>query len=160
MERIFSNVKIEILGAMRVASYCVISDNPEEESIAYIKNWMNENGLADYEDARFFGFNVPVGEEEEKEGQRGYEYWAKVPEEAELTGGVVIKHIPEGQYAVMRITEPFVNPFETIPEGWRKLYDWIIKNDYKIDDFEERRCLEEVIENEQGVFMDIYIPIL
>lgn len=115
----FSDVRIEKLDAMCVASSYVISDNPEGEVIDFMTEWMKDNNIDI--NSRQFGFDVPVSEEQRQEGLRGYEYWVKVEGRINETEKVKLKQIDECQYAILRITNPFSNPFEVIPAGWKKL---------------------------------------
>lgn len=61
-----------------MASFRVISMNPEDEVIEFMKNWAIRNGFDKMEVTRNFGFDVPVNEQQGKEGLRGYEYWITV----------------------------------------------------------------------------------
>ncbi|MCX8129415.1 MAG: hypothetical protein N3I35_04860 [Clostridia bacterium] len=36
---------------------------------------------------------------------------------------VVLKKVEGCKYAVLRITNPFSNPFDTIPRGWKTLVE-------------------------------------
>lgn len=158
MSDIYSGVEIKKLEPMRVASYQVISKNPEDEVINYVNKWLAKNKLDMHDDIRCFGFDVPV-EEQKKAGLRGYEYWAVVTDSAVESDGVVIKNILEDEYAVLRITEPFTNPFETIPTGWKKLNEWVMNGEYKTTCWNNRYCLEEVIHDGDKTYMDLYFPV-
>lgn len=159
LSNIYSDVFLRRLEAMRVASYRIISKNPEEEVIEYMRNWVLKNGLDKQVNMRSFGFDVSVGEEQRKEGLRGYEYWVTVPNDAFESEGVKIKNIEADEYAVLRITDPFSNPFDTIPNGWKRLNEWVMNSEYKTTNFNNRYWLEEVIEEENTTYMDIYFPI-
>ncbi|MFC1920658.1 helix-turn-helix domain-containing protein [Chloroflexota bacterium] len=157
MDDILSDVRQETLKPMRVASCCIISKNPEEQVILYLSNWVKERGV---DGTRAFGFDYPAGEELSEQGFRGYEYWIVIPEEINETDGVEIKNIPENEYAVLRITDPFTNPFERIPSGWKKLYEWVLARELCPEASQGMYCLEEVIEDESGnIYMDCYFPI-
>lgn len=159
MSNINSDVTIKKLEAMRVASYRVISKNPEDEVIEYLKNWIMKNGLDKQEGMRSFGFDIPVGEEQRKEGLRGYEYWVTVPHWATESEGVKIRGIEADEYAVLRITNPFSNPFDTIPNGWKRLKEWVMNSEYKTTSVSNRYWLEEVIQDGENTYMDIYFPV-
>ncbi len=159
MSNIYSEIKIKSLEPMRIASYRVISKNPEEDVMTYMENWIAKNGLDKQDRMRNFGFDVPVNEEQQKEGLRGYEYWLTVPDTATESDGVKIKNIDADEYAVLRITNPFSNPFDTIPKGWERLKDWVMNGEYKTMSFQNRYWLEEVIVQEDSTYMDIYFPV-
>ncbi|HSP47103.1 MAG TPA: AraC family transcriptional regulator, partial [Clostridiaceae bacterium] len=128
MEYTFSDVKVEKLETMHVASSRAISPNPEEEVIDFMNRWRESNHIDPL--ARNFGFDIPVTEEQSSKGLRGYEYWVEVPEDTQVSEGVRLKKVEEATYAIMRITNPFSDPFESIPAGWRKLAEWANEHGY------------------------------
>lgn len=158
MDSIFSDVRFENLDTMFVASAKVVSSNPEEEVITFLTEWIKENGIDPQ--ARTFGFDIPVSEEEKNNGLRGYEYWVNVGENTPINKGVILKKVEGCKYAVLRITNPFSNPFDTIPRGWKTLVGWVNNKGYKASCDKERYWLEEkVIEIDGVTYMDIYFPI-
>lgn len=162
MEYTFSDVKIEKLETMYVASSRVISQNPEEEVIDFMTRWRESNHIDPL--ARNFGFDIPVSEEQSREGLRGYEYWVEVPEDTPVSEGMRLKKVEEATYAILRITNPFSNPFETIPAGWRKLAAWANEHGYMPIGSKETGCkdrywLEEILELDSTTNMDLYFPL-
>jgi AraC family transcriptional regulator len=159
MSEIFSEVEIRKLPKMRVGSFIVISRYPEIQVVDYMHQWAKKQSSPALPDQRGFGFDYPVSDAQKKLGMRGYEFWLSIPEDWRESDYVVIKEIPEDEYAVLRITEPFADPFDSIPTGWKKLSAWV-KNGYCKGKWSQTRyCLEEVIEKEGKTYMDIYIPI-
>jgi len=157
MNSVYSDVRFEKLGVMRVASYCIISRNPEEEVISYLRKWVEGQGVRG---TRSFGFDYPVSDEEREKGLRGYEYWIVIPDYVTESEGVIIKNIPEDEYAVLRITDPFSEPFERIPMGWKQLSEWVYAGEYRPRTSQNRFMLEEIIEDEDGnTYMDLYFPV-
>lgn len=162
MEYTFSDVKVEKLETMYVASSRVISHNPEEEVIAFMNRWRESNRIDPL--ARNFGFDIPVSEEQGSQGLRGYEYWVEVPEDTPVSEGVRLKKVEEATYAILRITNPFSDPFETIPAGWRKLAEWANEHGYMPISSQETGCkdrywLEEILELDGNTNMDLYFPL-
>lgn len=157
MDSKYSEVRIIELEAMTVASASIISSNPEEEVMGFMNSWAEKQNINPQ--ARRFGFDVPVSEEEQRNGLRGYEYWISLDKEISVDEGITIKHIEKHNYAVLRIKEPFENPFEYIPKGWEKLSEWVEKNGYSCSGHCDGYCLEEVVEANGIQYMDIYIPI-
>lgn len=157
MEQLDSTVRFVHLAFMAVAGATVVGSNPEEEAAARLESWSRAHGIDPK--ARKFGFDVPVSEKEQKAGYRGYEYWVCVPEGTEVPEGMSMKPVDACKYAVLRITDPFSDPFSRIPQGWRRLVDWCQKNSLRSDCNKQRYCLEEVIEEEGRTYMDIYIPV-
>lgn len=160
MEYNFSDVRIDKLDTMYVASSYVISDNPEEDVLTFMGKWMEDNNI-DMK-SRQFGFDIPVSEEQRQKGLRGYECWIKVNEDTEVLEGIKLKKIEKCDYAVLRITNPFSNPFESIPAGWNKLVEWINAHECELaknECNEERYWLEEKIQENGIIYMDLYFPI-
>jgi DNA gyrase inhibitor GyrI len=163
MENSFSDVRIEKLPRMKVAMHKIISSEPENEVFEYMDNWAKESGLLDYKDynSRKFGWNYPhLSEEEKSKNFRGYEYCYTLPENfIPKNDGVKILFIESDEYAVLRITDPFSNPFEKIPPAWEKLMDYVNNSEYKTTRWDNRYTMEEVIEINGITYMDIYIPV-
>ncbi len=158
MDNIFSDVRFENLNTMFIVSASVVSSNPEEEVIAFMTKWIEENSID--ATARKFGFDIPVSEEARNKGLRGYEYWVCVSENTPVSNGVVLKKVEECKYAVLRIMNPFSDPFDAIPKGWKKLVEWVNSKGYKASCDKERYWLEEVIEIDGVTYMDVYFPII
>lgn len=152
----FSEVRIDKLNCMTVASARRISNNPEDEAVTYMTKWAEKTGIGN---SRRFGFDIPVTEEEQNRGLRGYEYWVSVDENVLTPDDITLKNVEECKYAILRITDPFIDPFERIPMGWKKLASWVNSKGYKTSCEKERYWLEEVLEIEGLVIMDIYFPI-
>ncbi|BCN31881.1 AraC family transcriptional regulator [Anaeromicropila herbilytica] len=161
MEYHFSDVRIEKLDTMYVTSSYAISDDPEADVINFMTEWMVNNNI-DIK-SRQFGFDIPVSEEQSQKGLRGYEYWIKVEDNTNQSEGVILKTIEECEYAILRITNPFSNPFEVIPAGWSRLAEWVRLNDYMPDckskGNKEKYWLEEKVEENGVTYMDLYFPL-
>jgi DNA gyrase inhibitor GyrI len=150
-----SEITIQSLPPMRMACYQVVSREPEDEGGRFMDAWEKERGL---EGGRHFGFDVPVTAEQAKAGMRGYEQWHSVPDEVYGADGVMIRHFPGGKYAVLHLYNPFTAPFETIPNGWRFLHDWV--NAQPGMEYGCHQCLEELVSGEGGALdLILYFPI-
>ena len=162
MEYSFSDVRIAELDTMYVASSYAISNNPEDDVITFMTKWMENNNI-DLR-SRQFGFDIPVSEEQRQKGLRGYEYWIKVNEYTDVCEGIKLKKIDKWNYAVLRITNPFSNPFQVIPAGWNKLIQWVSSNGYepdcRLECYRDKYWLEEKLEENGITYMDIYFPII
>lgn len=158
MSDIFSDVYYETLDNMRVASMVVLSENPEEEVIARLTAWAKQKNVRTY---RNFGFDVPVSTEEQQRGIRGYEYWLELEQTAaiESEDGVAIKDIIGAKYAVLKITDPFLAPFERIPEGWTQLMRKISDDGTRPSPDQPRYCLEEIVEEAGITYMKVMTPV-
>lgn len=66
----------------------------------------------------------------------------------------------EADYAVITITEPFIQPFERIPNAYKLIMEYIQANNYK----EKRQdniieCFEYIYEENGVGYMDVYVHI-
>ena len=158
MEAYLSEVFFETLLDVTVVSAVQISSNPEEEVMAFLENWAKEH--PELKTARRFGFDVPVSAAQQDQGLRGYEYWISLTGVVKVTSGVTIKSIPENTYAVIRITDPFADPFNRIGKGWSRMIEWVKENGYEDVSFVPGKyCLEEVKEINGVPVMDIFVAI-
>lgn len=143
-------------------SYClhhqIISKEPEEDVITFMNDYRlqhNLNVLAEY------GNDIPISEEDKDKNLRGYEYWLVISQDVydSFKGKTVTKKlIPSANYMTLTITEPFVDPFERIPNAWKALIDYL-KTDYDYSDNPSLSCLENVYEDNNKTYMTIYAPI-
>ncbi len=116
------------LKELYVLSQTVCSTNPEEEVITLQTKFKNTNQLVPLLEV---GFDIPVSEENQNEGIRGYEYWLclKKDEYESIQDNTVTKKIiPSSTYIALSIQDPFSNPFERIPNGWKKLSAYAVDN--------------------------------
>jgi len=143
---------------MRFACYRAASATPENDSIEHMTKWLAEQKFGGTHKVRMFGFDEEVTPEQKMQGLRGYEVWASVPKEVKSSVGVSFKDFTGGTYAVMRINDPFTNPFEVIPDGWKRLADWVKTSDEY--GFGEHQCLEEIIKIEGKDCLDIHLPVV
>jgi AraC family transcriptional regulator len=151
----FGEIELVSLPAFRAARYQVISQTPEDDSSRRLGEWLKEQKLQNWESRRF-GFDVPAAEELQKKGLRGYESWVTVPQGVEGSADVDVIDFPGGRYAYMLISDAFADPFQIIPAGWQKLVNWVKDSAYQFDD---RPCLEEVIETSPKPALAIYLAI-
>ncbi len=119
---------------------------------------MQAHSLDDVGERRFFGFNNP--DPSPGSPNYGYEQWVTVDTAAPPEGGVTIKDIPGGAYAVTRCR------LENITETWKALVIWLEDSPMR---FGPGQCLEECLTPQiftqpgdqdpmQAVF-DLYLPV-
>ena len=159
IQKITNEVLIKELPSMRVASYRIISANPERDTTNYMKDLIKQKKLNFY-DLRKFGLDIPVSETQQNIGLRGYEYWVCLPDNIKEMHGATIKNIPIGNYAVLRIKNPFERSFDTISNGWLELHDWIKTTGFKTALHNPSRyMLEELIKIEGETYIDLFYPV-
>lgn len=164
MENIYSDMKIVTVPRMRIARYVIISPNPECDVINYMNNWVKKSGLLDISDfkSRKIGWDFPfVSEQQTKQfGLRGYVYACSIPEDFQpKCDGAEITYLEEDTYGMLTITNPHLDSFVRIPEGFKLLINQINNSEYKTLSWENRYCFEEEYVKDNVEFMDIYIPV-
>lgn len=119
-------VRIINLPRMIVASYCAVSETPENDCTRVMDKLIREHSLYDKPGFRHFGFNSPSPEPGKTE--YGYEMWAVVPEDFEVPKPFIRKEFNGGLYAAIPTFLP------DIGERWGLLYEWVQNNEnYEVD---------------------------
>ena len=159
---IYSEITFVKLPRMKIASHTVINSDPEGEAINIMDNWARKNELLSLMDyvPRKFGWDYPhLSAEQKVKNYRGYGYCYVLPEDfTPKNDDVDIHYLEAGEYAVLRIMFPFSNPSEKIPNGWKKLSDYILNSQYNPN--LDLYFMEEVILINGITYMDLYFPIL
>ncbi len=152
----YGEVRIQSLEPLRVVSFRAASQEPEHDAFAAAFDWMDRQGLS-LPGQRLFGFDVELSPEQAQAGQRGYEVWASLPEALQTSPEVPVREFDGGMYAVMKVSDPFTDPFAVIPTGWQRLAQWAeASQEYAIAG---HQWLEEHIETAEGTYLDLYLPI-
>jgi len=154
-----SDITYETIKDMKVISGIKIGLEPEDEIINEMMQYKDDMKI---KIDRSFGFDSPVEEKRASIGERGYEFWLAVNADVSLENtDYILKSVPSYKYAKLRITDPFENPMEKIPNAWKTLVTWIEDNQVisKSDTNEQLDCLEEVLDIDGMTYMDIMIPI-
>ena len=153
----YGEVRIQTLEPLRVASFRAASQEPEHDAFAAAFDWMDQQGLSLAKNVRLFGFDVEVSPEQAQAGLRGYEVWSSPPDASRSTPEVPVKGFNGGLYAVMKVSDPFTDPFAVIPTGWQRLAQWAEASpEYAIGG---HQWLEEHIETADGTYLDLYLPL-
>ena len=161
-DRIYSEVEIRKIPAFTMASYVMISPNPEEDVQNHMKNWGKKSGLLDaHPDAKLIGWDFPYVSQEQQNrfGLHGYAAAYVLPDGFHTDcEGVGYSRNSEAEYAVITVTEPFVQPFERIPTGYKHIMDHLQATHFKekvSDDI--LPCFEYEYEKDGVCCMDIYV---
>jgi DNA gyrase inhibitor GyrI len=146
------NVRIETLEPMRVATVNVVSEHPETEAWERLKAWAEPKGLL--KDPRrhpVFGFNNPSPSPDRKE--YGYEFWICVGPEVTSGGGVEVREMAGGRFAVM------THRGYPTPQVWKHLWDWVQGSSYQWRKTHELERIHDPLALEAEVVFDLYLPI-
>lgn len=161
---IYSPVIICRVSPFRMARYVIISVNPEDDVQHYLTEWARKCGLTEaHPHARMIGWDFPFVsvELQNRFGMRGYGAAWVLPERFETdAAGVEYASQPEADYAVITIREPFIAPFERIPNAYQRIMRHMEEKGFKHKEQDNiLSCFEHEYERDGVVFMDVYIHV-
>ena len=161
-ENIYSEVTKRKLPAFRMARYVMISPNPEEDVITHMQNWGKTSGLlAADPGAKLIGWDFPFVSQEQQMrfNLHGYVAAYVLPEGFETNcPGVEYATNAEAEYAVITVTEPHIRPFERIPNGYKRILDYL-----QVHEVKEKMpegivaCFEYEYDKDGVHYMDIFM---
>lgn len=161
-DEIYSEVTIRRLPAFNMARYVIISPAPEDDVHEHMRAWGERSGLlAAHPDAKLIGWDFPYVSQEQQTrfGMHGYAAAYVLPEGFESNcEGVEYCRNSEADYAAITVTEPFIQPFERIPTGYKHIMEYLDANNFKDkipDDI--LGCFEYEYEKDGVSYMDIFI---
>lgn len=162
---IYSDVRIKKVPAFRMACYAVVSQDPENDAKEHMRQWAEKSGISlTNPEAKLIGWDFPFvsSEQQNRFGMHGYTSAVILPEGLKADQpGVQRAHIMENEeadYAVITIREPFVQPFERIPNAYKKIMDFLHANNFR----EKPRdrvigCFEYEYSRGGIEYMDVYM---
>lgn len=161
---IYSEIQIKRVAPFKMASYVMISPNPEDDVSGYMERWAQNSGLkAVCPDAKLIGWDFPFVSQEQQNrfGMHGYVAAYVIPEGFETQyPGVQYSENAEADYAVITITEPFVQPFERIPNAYKMIMEYLHANNFKEKQQENIiSCFEHVYGKGEETYMDVYVHV-
>lgn len=161
---IYSKIQIKRVSSFRMASYVMISPNPETDVNNYIEQWAIDSGLkASHPKAKRIGWDFPFVSQEQQNrfGTHGYVAAYILPEGFETDcPGVQYSENAEADYAMITIKEPFIQPFERIPNAYKLIMEYLQSNNFKEKQQDNIiSCFEYEYEENGVIYMDVYIHI-
>lgn len=161
---IYSKIQVKRMASFKMASYVMISQNPEADVTNYMEKWAINSGLkASNPKAKRIGWDFPFVSQEQQNrfGMHGYVAAYILPEGFETNcPGVQYSENAEADYAMITIKEPFIQPFERIPNAYKRIMEYLQANNFK----EKRQdniisCFEHEYEENGIIYMDVYIHV-
>lgn len=151
------DVRIVHLDPMRVASFRVVSEEPEHDAWLKLQAWAEPRGLLDdLQKHPVFGFNNPNPSQDRTE--YGYEFWIKVDPDVESDDEATVLEFQGGRYAVT--TCKLMNdPNGNMPEVWMKLYEWVKNSEYEWQKSQELEKPQDLASADEDLLLDLYLPI-
>lgn len=161
---IYSKVQIKRVEPFRMASYVMISPNPERDVNEYMERWAVNSGLkAANPNAKMIGWDFPFVSQVQQNrfGLHGYVAAYILPEGFNTEfPGVEYAENAEADYAMVTIKEPFIQPFERIPHAYKLIMEYLHSNHFKEKQQDNIvSCFEHEYEENGIVYMDVYIHV-
>ncbi len=136
----------------------VISKEPENDSIDFMTAYKHKHKINPQSE---IGIDAQISEKDQEKGLRGYQYFLVVNEHVfEQTNEQELMKLimPQANYLMLTIDDPFKDPFIRIPMGWKKLMQTFDET-YKYRGDLAIGCFEEKVETLTGTIMNLYIAI-
>ena len=148
-------VRLVRLAPMRVASVRAVSESPERGAWEALRAWAGPRGLLDDAQAHpVFGFNNP--NPSAGRAEYGYELWIRVAADTAAEEEIEIKDFAGGLYAV---TGCRLHGAASLPEVWKKLWDWAQSGDHKWRRTHELEQVRNPQAPEEEMVLDLYLPV-
>lgn len=159
---IYSEVQIRRIAPFRMASYTIVSPNPENDANGYMQRWADSSGLkAAYPNANLIGWDFPfvTQEQQHRFGLHGYVAAYALPEGFETDcPGVQYSENEEADYAVITVTDPFAQSFERIPNAYKKILEYMQANNLTERHREHVISCFEYVYTDRGItYMDVHV---
>ena len=124
---IYSEVRIKRVAPFKMASYVIISQDPESDAMGHMERWAENSGLKKLcPDAKLIGWDFPfvTQEQQNRFGLHGYVAACVIPDDFRTDcPGVNYMENKEADYGVITIKEPFIQPFERIPNAYKLIME-------------------------------------
>lgn len=165
LNKIYSDIIIKRFAPFQMARYVMLSPNPEDDVMAYMDRWASNSGLLTaYPLAMKIGWDFPYVSQElqNRFGIRGYVSAYVLPSGFKTAyPGVEYAEQLEADYAVVSITDPFAQPFERIPNAYKKILDYLQANNFKAKPQDNvLSCFEHIYEVNGITYMDVYVNVV
>ena len=164
IEKFFDETAARNLTKKIVEKIALLADKPENDVNNYMENWAMNSGLkASCPKAKRIGWDFPFVSQEQQNrfGMHGYVAAYILPEGFETNcPGVQYSENAEADYAVITIKEPFIQPFERIPNAYKLIMEYLQANNFKEKQQDNIvSCFECEYEEDGITYMDVYIHI-
>lgn len=156
----YSQVRIEEVEEFKMVWYAVISPDPEGDSISHLKQWMENNNLLD---EQIIGWDFPYVTQQQISvfHMHGYAAACILPDNF-ITEGIDMEIASQKRatYAVITVEDPFLAPFDLIPNAYKTINSYMEVNGLRNRSEEDiLLCFEKVYEKDDKVYMNVYIAI-
>lgn len=161
---IYSEIRIKRIAPFNMAGYVIISSNPESDALDHMDRWAESCGLKKVcPDIKLIGWDFPFVSQElqNRFGLHGYVAACVLPDDFNTTcSGVMYLENKEADYAVITIKEPFIQPFERIPNAYKLIMEYLQANNFKEKHQENViSCFEHEYIKNNITYMDVFIHV-
>lgn len=161
---IYSEIRIKRIAPFKMASYVIISPDPEGDALGHMDRWAESCGLKKVcPDVKLIGWDFPFVSQEQQNrfGLHGYVAACVLPDDFNTDfSGVMLSENKEADYAVITIKEPFIQPFERIPNAYKLIMEYLQANNFKERNQENIiSCFEYEYKENDITYMDVFIHV-
>lgn len=161
---IYSEIRIKRVAPFKMASYVIISSDPESDALGRMDRWAESCGLKKVcSDIKLIGWDFPFVSQElqNRFGLHGYVAACVLPDDFNTDcQGVMYLENKEADYAVITIKEPFIQPFERIPNAYKLVMEYLQANNFKENHQENvLSCFEYEYTKNDITYMDVFIHV-
>lgn len=161
---IYSEIKIKRIASFKMASYVIISPNPESDALGHMERWAESCGLKKVcPDVKLIGWDFPFVSQElqNRFGLHGYVAACVIPDDFKTDrSDVMFSENKEADYAVITIKEPFIQPFERIPNAYKLIMEYLQANNFEEKNQENIvSCFEYEYKKNDITYMDVFIHV-
>lgn len=161
--QLYNEVTLLKVEAFKRATYVMVSANPEDDVNHWMEEWGQKSGLLQLNpNAYLIGWDYPFLSDKQKEdGLRGYAAAYMMPNDFEVnSSGIQIDFQKETQYAVLSIENPFIQPFDTIPQTYQKILTTLNEQGIQhVYDKNYLSCFEYLFEKDGNMVMNIFVHV-
>lgn len=161
---VYSEIRIKRTAPFKMASYVIVSRDPESDALGYMDRWAENCGLKEVcPDIKLIGWDFPFVTQElqNRFGLHGYVAACVIPDDFKTDcPGVTFLENKEADYAVITIKEPFIQPFERIPKAYKLIMEYLQANNFKERNQENIiGCFEYEYKKNDITYMDVFIHV-
>lgn len=162
--KIYSEIRIKRVAPFKMASYVIISSDPESDALGRMDRWAESCGLKKVcSDIKLIGWDFPFVSQElqNRFGLHGYVAACVLPDDFNTDcPGVMYLENKEADYAVITIKEPFIQPFERIPNAYKLVMEYLQANNFKEKNQENvLSCFEHEYIKDDITYMDVFVHV-
>lgn len=161
---IYSDIRIKKIAPFKMASYVIISSDPESDALDHMDRWAENCGLKKgCPNVKLIGWDFPFVSQElqNRFGLHGYVAACVLPDDFETDcPGAIFSENKEADYAVITVKEPFIQPFERIPNAYKRIMEYLQANHFKEKNQENViSCFEHEYQKNDITYMDVFIHV-